>query len=157
MKTALALIAIVVAAASMDGCVSVPPAPPAQDFACIEGGVANFFSWLTEGEMFVSATPEAKAIQQGGRFRKCMPAGKNVLVVSGEHNLLVGCRERVAVFLGSRRQYQIRANMDSGSCRFLIVDVTEVPEKVAYDFKVEYGRQYPADQLIDLTAGAPPR
>lgn len=134
------------------GCASTPPqTPPAANIACIEGGAANFFRYFTQCEAHVAVMPEVNR-QAGPYSRHCMPPGDVVLGVSAAH-IFARSHQRVLVSLENGHYYQVRANCSNkGGFQVTVVDITRVPEKIAYEFLMEDSPLASEEQTRDLTA-----
>lgn len=120
--------------------------------ACIKGGMANFVRHFTSGEAHVGVNPQNNG-DAGAYSEHCIPSGKREILVSGARGPYSGVNALIIVALQEGHRYRVRAIYTSGSYQFTIVDITELPESVTYEFTIPSG--YYGKNILTGESGTP--
>jgi len=121
------------------------------DAACIEGDLANFFKFFSEGEAHVHIA-EVDGMQTASGT-VCVSPGEHKFGIAASNNYK-NANEYFDLTLEAGKKYRMRANLVGISFAFKLMDITDGGEVEVAEYKVKItGETQPAPVPIFVPAG----
>ena len=107
------------------------------DASCIEGDLANVFSFFASGEANVGIL-EIDGLIAGGPGSFCVSPGKHQLGLHANNNNQIA-QDYIDIDFPPGKKYELKANLRGISFHFQLHDITNGEDKIIAEFKMKVG------------------